>query len=209
MADLIDALSGRRARRAFDPRTVPAETQELLWRAVSVAPSHGNVQSARLLVAQSKGARGKLVAALSEGNRNWAPAAPLLVALGSIPNHEHADSYGEERALWSFHAGIAAGNLMAQATALGLIAHPMAGFDEAAVRGALGAPDELRILAVFAIGYPGPVESLPEDLQRRERREQRRQPLDRLVAIDRWTATNAEAARDASRSRRDGGKLER
>lgn len=209
MAELIEALSGRRARRAFDPREVPAETQELLWRAVSVAPSHGNVQSARLLVAQSEGTREKLVAALSEGNRNWAPAAPLLVALGSMPDHEHADSYGEERALWSFHAGIAAGNLMAQATALGLIAHPMAGFDEAAVRNVFAAPGELRVLVVFAIGYPGPAESLPEDLQRREQREQRRQPLDRLVAVDTWGTGNSMPARDPSRRSGRSGKLER
>ena len=209
MAELIDALAGRRARRAFDPRAVPAETQELLWRAVSVAPSHGNVQSARLLVAESEAVRATLLAALSEGNRNWAPAAPLLVALGSMPDHEHADSYGEERALWSFHAGIAAGNLMAQATALGLIAHPMAGFDEAGVRDAFGAPEELRVLVVFAIGFPGPAESLPEDLQKREQREQRRQPLDQLVATDRWEERNGRTARDPSRSRRDGGKLGR
>ena len=209
MAELIEALAGRRARRAFDPRAVPAETQELLWRAVSVAPSHGNVQSARLLVAESEAVRASLLAALSEGNRNWAPAAPLLVALGSMPDHEHADSYGEERALWSFHAGIAAGNLMTQATALGLIAHPMAGFDEAGIRKAFGAPGELRILVVLAIGFPGLVESLPEDLQKREQREQRRQPLDRLVATDRWGERNSQPARDPSRSRRDGGKLER
>ena len=209
MAELIEALAGRRARRAFDPRAVPAETQELLWRAVSVAPSHGNVQSTRLLVAESEAVRTSLLAALSEGNRNWAPAAPLLVALGSMPDHEHADSYGEERALWSFHAGIAAGNLMTQATALGLIAHPMAGFDEAGVRDAFGAPEELRILVVFAIGFPGPAESLPEDLQKREQREQRRQPLDRLVATDRWGERNSRPARDPSRSRRDGGKLGR
>ena len=209
MAELIEAIAGRRARRAFDPRPVPAETQELLWRAVSVAPSHGNVQSARLLVAQSDDSRARLTAALSEGNRNWAPAAPLLVALASMPAHEHADSYGEERALWSFHAGIAAGNLMAQATALGLVAHPMAGFDEEAVRSAFGAPDELRVLVVFAIGFPGAVESLPEDLQRREVREQRRQPLDRLVAVDAWTEANAEPARDRSRGTRRSGKLGR
>lgn len=209
MAKLIEAIAGRRARRAFAPRGVPAEIQGLLWQAVSVAPSHGNVQSARLLVARSGEARTSLLAALSEGNRNWAPAAPLLVALGSLPAHEHADAYGEERALWSFHAGIAAGNLMAQATALGLVAHPMAGFDEAAVRDAFGAPDELRVLVVFAIGYPGAVESLPEDLQRREQREQRRQPLDRLVATDRWTEGNSQPARDPSRGGRDSGKLGR
>lgn len=209
MAELIEALSGRRARRAFDAREVPAEAQELLWRAVSVAPSHGNVQSVRLLVAHSTETRTRLTEALSDGNRNWAPAAPLLVALASMPAHEHAESYGEERALWSFHAGIAAGNLMVQATALGLVAHPMAGFNEEAVRRAFGAPGELRVLVVFAIGFPGAVESLPEDLQRREVREQRRLPLERLVATDSWGERNAQPARDPSRSRREGGKLER
>ena len=85
----------------------------------------------------------------------------------------------------------------------------MAGFDEAAVRTAFGAPEELRVLVVFAIGCPGEPASLPEDLQRREQREQRRQPLDRLVAADQWAEQNNQPARDPSRSRRDGGKLGR
>ncbi len=209
MAELIEALAGRRARRAFDPHEVPADLQRLLWRAVSVAPSHGNAQTVRLLVARSAATRAKLAEALSEGNRDWAPAAPLLVGLASLPAHEQARSYGEERALWSFHAGIAAGNLMAQATALGLIAHPLAGFDEQAVRDAFAAPATLRVMVVFAIGYPGAAETLPEDLRRRETREQRRQPLDRLVAVDRWDARNSEPAREPSRRGKRDGKLER
>ncbi len=207
MAELLPALSARRARRAFDPGAVPADIQDLLWRAVSVAPSHGNAQSVRLLVARSAATEAMLAAALSEGNRSWAPAAPLLVALGALPAHERGDAYGPERALWSFHAGIGAANLMTQATALGLVAHPMAGFDEAAVRAAFSAPDDLRVLVVFAIGYPGDVETLPKDLQQRERREQGRQPLDRLVAIDRWGTEHERAAREPSPSTREDGKL--
>ncbi|MBH77057.1 MAG: nitroreductase [Dehalococcoidia bacterium] len=208
MEKLIEAISGRRAQRAFARREVPEEEQQLLWRAVSVAPSHGNVQSVRLLVARSSAALKSIAAALSDGNRHWAAKAPLLVALGALPEHEHTDSYGEERALWSFHSGIAAGNLMAQATSLGLIAHPMAGFEEATLRNAFGAPEEFRILVVFAIGYPGPIESLPEDLQRREESKQKRQPLNRLVAIDRWQKQNEFPARNTSQSQQDSGKLE-
>ena len=195
MAGLLDALEARRARRAFDARPVPDDARESLWRAVSVAPSHGNAQSVRLLEARAANVRAALEAALSDGNRGWASAAPLLAALGALPAHERADAYGGERAIWSFHAGIAAANLMAQATALGLIAHPMAGFDEDAVRSAFAAPVGLRVLAVFAIGFPGAPETLPEDLQRRERRERRRLPLDRLVAVDRWEARHGEPAR--------------
>ncbi len=209
MAKLLEALGARRARRSFDPREVPPGEQESLWQAVSVAPSHGNVQSVRLLVACSGAMRAELAAALSEGNRGWASAAPLLVALGALPGHERVEAYGEDRALWSFHAGIAAANLMTQATALGLVAHPMAGFDEPAVRAAFAAPGALRVLAVFAIGFPGAPESLPGDLQRRERRDQRRQPLKRLLAIDRWEPRNGQPARDPSPPGQESGMLNR
>ncbi|MGK2965503.1 MAG: nitroreductase family protein, partial [Tepidiformaceae bacterium] len=80
--------------------------------------------------------------------------------------------------------------------ALGLVAHPMAGFDESSVRATFTAPGDVRILAVVAIGYPGPVEQLPEDLQRAETRPQDRIPLESLVVHDRWQAHHAVSARD-------------
>lgn len=198
MGDVLGALAGRRARRAFDGRVVPVEVRETLWRAVSVAPSHGNSQATRLLVAATPGTHDRLVAALSEGNRGWAAPAPLLVAIASVPSHDpdlkNRDSSARE--MWRFHAGIATGNLLAQATALGLIVHPMGGFDEGAVREAFGAPDDVRVIAVVAIGYPGAAEQLPEDLQQRESAPQVRLPLSILVAEDRWTDANGTSFRE-------------
>ncbi len=198
---VLSALSNRRARRAFSSASVPPEVEETLWQAVSVAPSHGNSQPTRVLLARSLASRAALVAALSEGNRGWASAAPLLAAVASNASHDNPqkNSDGSERELWGFHAGIAAGNLLAQATSLGLVAHPMAGFDEPAVRSAFAAPPELRILTVVAIGYPGAPESLPADLQARESAPQDRIPLPNLVAIDEWTAENAVSARELRR----------
>ncbi|GAB4328661.1 MAG: hypothetical protein Kow0010_12650 [Dehalococcoidia bacterium] len=194
-AGLLPALTERRARRAFDPRPVPDDVQERLWSAVSVAPSHGNVQSTRLLVAHSPDVRNAVIAALSEGNKQWAPAAPLLAAVAALPSHERARGYGDDRALWALHAGIALGNLMAQATHDGLVAHPMANFDEPALRVAFGAPPEVRILAIIAIGYPGDPSTLPQDLQAREVAPQKRQPLSSLVVVDRWQPHHAHEAR--------------
>jgi len=201
MPDIIPALSQRRARRAYDPRPLLPDEEHALWYAVSVAPSHGNTQPTRILVARSPEKREALVAALSDGNRHWAQAAPLLAALTAQPAHDTVQKNrdGSEREMWTFHAGIAAGNLMTQATAMGIIAHPLAGFDEQSVRDVFGAPEELRVLAVFAIGRPGPVESLPEDLQRKEVAPQVRLPLERIVAEDRWHNGLAEPARDLSR----------
>jgi hypothetical protein len=72
------------------------------------------------------------------------------------------------------------------------------------VRAAFGAPEELRVLAVVAIGYPGPVEALPADLQKREQAPQRRLPVETVVADDRWTDENAVSW--AEYRDRDGGK---
>jgi nitroreductase len=198
MPALLPALSQRRALRAFDPRPVPAEVQELLWQAVSIAPSHGNTQPTRIVVAEGAEARAKLAAALSEGNRGWAPAAPLLFALVANPEHSPSqpNSDGSFREFWAFNVGIATGSLLAQATELGLTAHPMAGFDEPAARAALGVPENVRIAAVVAVGYPGAPESLPADLQVKETAPQERIPLANLLAKDRWSDAQSPNARD-------------
>lgn len=201
MAELLAALGQRRARRAFATTPLAADTEALLWRAVAVAPSHGNTQPTRVLIARSGATRVSLIEALSPGNRQWAGVAPLLFALAAIPEHDapQTNSDGTVRELWAFHAGIAAANLMAEATELGLIAHPMAGFDEVAARAAFGVPLEVRILAVFAVGYPGPLESLPEDLQSRETAAQDRLPTEHFVAEDSWTPALDLSAREFRR----------
>jgi len=201
MVEVLDALTQRRARRAFDVRPVEPEVQAALWRAVQISPSHGNAQPVRVVVAESAEARERLLGALGQGNTSWAPAAPLLFALAAIPSHDSTfeSEDGQVRELWAFHAGIAAGNLMAQATSMGLIAHPMASFDEGAARKAFEAPDDVRVLAIFAVGYPGEVSSLPEDLQRRETSTQDRLGIERLVGIDRWNDEMSVSARDVRR----------
>ncbi len=203
MPELLSALSQRRARRSFSDTPVPSDVQEVLWRAVQVAPSHGNLQPTRLLVADAPDVRDRMAEALSEGNRSWATAAPLFVAIAANPDHAPPakNRDGSERELWQFAAGIATGNLLAQATELGLIAHPMAGFDEATVREIFGAPPSVRVLAVLAVGYPGDVSELPEDLRAKETAPQRRLPLDHLVALDRWRPENGISARELEGAR--------
>jgi nitroreductase len=195
---MLTALTERRARRAFAPTPVPGDTLERLWKAVSLAPSHGNTQPVRILLAKDADVRHRLFLALSEGNRQWAGAAPVLAALVAIPSHAPPprDRDGAEREVWAFNAGIAMGNMMAQATHEGLVAHPMTGFDEPSVRAVFGAPPDVRVLAVIAIGYAGDPRTLPEDLQARETGQQQRLPLDHLVAQDRWEERHGISARD-------------
>lgn len=199
MPELIEPLAGRRARRSFASTPLAPEVREALWRAINVAPSHGNTQPTRVLVAESPDVRSKLVAALSEGNKSWAPAAPLLFAL--VANFEGADAPAE-RELIAFNCGIAVGSLLAQATAMGVTCHPMAAFDEATARLALGVPENVRVLAIVAAGYPGPVDALPPDLQEKEMAPQYRIPLANLVGFDRWSDSQALSARELRKRER-------
>ena len=203
MAELLPALTDRRARRALLPDAVPDEVQQRLWRAFSIAPSQGNAQPGRILIASTGATRERATAALIESNRRWTAPAPLLLAIAANPSHDptQKNSDGTMREYWAFDTGLAVGNLMAQATAEGLVAHAMAGFDEPAMRAAFGAPDEVRIVTVVAVAYHGDPNSLPEDVRGRETAPQERLPLETLVAHDGWTAANAPSAREL-RSRR-------
>jgi nitroreductase len=196
MGELLTALTERRAKRSFAARPVSEAEQELLWRSVSVAPSHGNSQPVRLAVARSGEAREAVIKALSEGNRVWAPAAPLLLAVVAVPDQEPGQIDERARELLGLNSGIALGNLLTQATHMGLIAHPLAGYSDAGVREAFGLPDEVRVMALLAIGYPGDAQELPEDLKKRETAEQQRLPLEHVVVYDRWTPTQSVRARD-------------
>ena len=198
MADLLDALTNRRARRALLLEPVPEEVQERLWRAFSLAPSQGNAQPGRVLVASTGPLRERATAALKESNRWWTAPAPLLLAIAANPSHDptQKNSDGTTREYWAFDTGLAVANLMAQATAEGLVAHAMAGFDEPAMRAAFGAPEEVRIVTVVAVGFPGDVSLLPEDARARETAAQERLPLETLVAQDGWTQANGLSARE-------------
>jgi nitroreductase len=83
--------------------------------------------------------------------------------------------------------------MMLQATACGLAAHAMAGFDQAKAREAAGIPPEFQIGAVVAIGYPDSPDKLTnEQLRQRELAPRERKPLSQLAFKGHWGQPLAE-----------------
>ncbi len=60
-------------------------------------------------------------------------------------------------------------NVCLQATALGLSAHQMGGFDAAKAQAAFAVPEQFTMMAMMTVGYAAPADILPDDL--REARE--------------------------------------
>src|SRR6478752_1428486 len=135
-----DLLARRWSPRAFDERPVETDTLLTLFEAARWAPSSNNEQPWRFIVANKRHQEtdwNRLFECLVEGNRKWAVRAPVLILSVASLNFEDDGKPNRH----AFHdTGLAAENLVLQATASGLVAHQMAGFDVEKARGELKIP---------------------------------------------------------------------
>lgn len=99
---------------------------------------------------------------LAEGNQTWCKNAAVLVVICSKDTFDYKDRPSRTH---SFVTGAAFENLALQGTIVGLVIHPMQGFDYDKAREVLGVPDDHTVEAMVAIGRPGKKEGLPENLQ--------------------------------------------
>lgn len=182
-----EPLTRRLSTRAFDPRPLDDARLASLFEAARWAPSSGNEQPWRFVVARRGGvAFDRLLATLTGRNPRWAHAAGALVVTaarrdrGGDPAKPNAHAWHDTGIAWAM--------LAIQATALGLAVHPMGGFDAAAVREATALPPEFDVVTVTAVGWPGDPDALEETLRERERAPRTRRPLDQTVSEERFGA---------------------
>jgi nitroreductase len=178
MNDIVAEISGRRALRAIDERPIAEELLRRILEAATLAPSCSNNQPWRYLVMQSPEALAKGREALTKGNY-WAKKAPVLICIFTRKEDDCVSSEGRDYAL--FDCGLAAANLMIQATAEGLIAHPMAGFDAAAMKKGFDLADDAIPILFIALGYPGDESGLSEKHKASEHAPRTRKPLEETV----------------------------
>jgi nitroreductase len=120
---------------------------------------------------------------LNPGNQVWAMNAPiLLLALAGDTFRERGTANRWAR----YDTGAASENLCLQATAMGLMAHQMGGFDADEVRDSFSIPTGYEPMAMIAVGHPGQVDGLDGALRERELAERKRRPLSEIFFEDSW-----------------------
>jgi nitroreductase len=181
-----DLLVRRWSPRSFDERPVDRQALWTLFEAARWAPSSNNEQPWRFIVASKTDQQAewnRLFGCLVEGNRRWAVHAPVLML--SIASMNFEDDGTPNR--HAFHdSGLAAENLVLQATASGLVAHQMAGFDVEKARGDLKIPSGYEPVAMIAVGYPGDPAALPDRLRERELQPRSRRPIREWTFFGQW-----------------------
>jgi len=182
----IHEVIGRRwSPRAFAPRSVEPEKLVSVFEAARWAASASNEQPWAFVVATSDDPKNyeAMLGVLVDFNRGWANQAPVLILTLA---HSQFEKDGRPNRHAFYDLGQAAANLSLQATALGLVTHPMAGFDAEAARHRFAVPAGWEPVSVIALGYPGDPDSLNETLRQRELAQRKRKPLPSLVFSGTW-----------------------
>lgn len=177
---VLELVAERWSPYVFADRSVSEEELRSLFEAVRWAPSSYNEQPWRYVVARREQPEAfeRLLTCLVEGNQTWARYAPVL-ALGIVARSFERNGRPNKAA--EHDLGLAAGNLVTEATARGLHVHQMIGILPDRARELYGIPDHSKALTGLAIGYLGDIARLPEKLREREQAERRRKPLREFV----------------------------
>lgn len=178
IAPIHELLANRWSPRAFDPdRPVSQAMLLALLEAARWSASCFNDQPWRLIVCDkttNPDSWQQALAVINEKNQRWAKNAPLLMLAVAMHNFNHN---GQPNRWAQYDTGAAMANLTVQATALGLAAHQMGGFDADKARLSFQLPDECTPMAMLAVGYQAPAASLEEDFQAAEIAERQRAKL--------------------------------
>ena len=185
---LAEPMRSRWSSRLLDDRHELADGDlELLLQAARWAPSWGNLQPWAFVVAGRGGpAHAALLSRLRRGNTTWVPRASvvLVTAAQVAPRHEEDGFKGEHWACYDL--GQAAAHLTLQATAMGLQAHPFAGFDKDGLAEDLRVPPEFRVMTAIAIGRHGDPGDVSDRDREKEQRPRVRKDLSEFVYVDGW-----------------------
>lgn len=187
---LHDLVRQRWSPVAFEDRPVEPDRVCSLFEAARWAASTFNEQPWRFLVAirDDPAEFHRMLECLTEGNRVWAQYAPLL---GLTVARSTFGRNGKLNRNALHDLGLAMGNLMLQATALGLAVHNMGGVHHELIRAKYDIPDAFEPVNGFAVGYPGDPDQLTGTLRDRELEQRTRRPIMETVFSGAWGDTSS------------------
>lgn len=182
--EVRQAIYERRGYRSLQPVKITEELVRDFAESARLAPSCFNNQPWRLVFAYDPEVLQGLHAALSKANK-WATAGSMIIVVCS---RENLDCLLKGREYYLFDTGMATAFIILRATELGLVAHPIAGYDEAKAKEVLGIPEEVTVITLIIVGKHSEIMgSLLSDRQKEiEKERPERLPLEKFAYINRF-----------------------
>ena len=180
-----ELLAERWSPYGFEDRPVAQADLRSLFEAARWAASSYNEQPWNFFVATKENPEefARLLSCLVEANQEWAKAAPVLV-LGVVSLKFSRNNKDNRAAVHDL--GLAAGNLVVEATARGLCVHQMIGILPDKAREVYQIPEHNEAWTAMAIGYKADPAKLPDALKERDLTPRQRKPLSQFVFTGKW-----------------------
>jgi len=169
--DIYDLIYLRKSVRAYQDRDVPEDILLKILDAARHAPSASNRQEWRFVVVRDEKKRSQLAHAAFE-QRFVSQAPVVLVCCAQTDNHVLPC----DQLCYPIDVAIAVDHITLCAVAEGLGTCWIGAFSEQKVRGILGMPDDIRVVALLPLGYPKDPSPAAK----------RRMSLEKIVKYDRW-----------------------
>ena len=182
---ILKLLAERWSPYGFEDRPVTEADLRSLFEAARWAASSYNEQPWNYLVATRENPPefGRLLSCLVEANQAWAKTAPVLVL--AVVSLQFAKNKQDNRA--AVHdLGLAAANLVVEATARSLSVHQMIGILPDKAREIYKIPEHFEAWTAMAIGYKADPAKLPDALKERDLAPRQRKPLNKFVFAGQW-----------------------
>ncbi|MCK4848593.1 MAG: nitroreductase family protein [Candidatus Heimdallarchaeota archaeon] len=168
---LRTAIKVRRAYRALKPVEISQNQIEEIIEFVKLAPSCFNNQPWRFIFVQNEKLK-EIYPALNNGN-SWAKNGSMIVAVFSKSIYDC--QIKEREPYFMFDTGMATAYLILLLTELGLVAHPIAGFDPTPVKETLRIPADMTLITLLVVGKR--TSYFPEEMNEKQRNSEEQRPL--------------------------------
>jgi len=169
--DVFEAVKKRHSTRAYEPTLISDDSLRKILEAARLAPSAGNLQPWFFVVVKDHEKRETL--AKSGRYARFLRESPVVIV-----------GCGDEKASPKWHVvdvALAMQNMVLTATAEGLGTCWIGSFNEGRVKRLLKIPDNFRVVALLALGYPREKVDISGRLLHLVRR---RKDLDKIFSLD-------------------------
>jgi len=186
--DLRKAINERRAYRSLKPVEINEDLARDLAQCAQLSASCFNNQPWRFVFVYDKNVLENLHGALSKGNE-WARSASMIIA---VVSRKDLDCIIKEREYYLFDTGMASAFIILRATELGLVAHPIAGYNEEKVKEVLKVPEDMTVITLIIVGKRSDKISpiLSEKQRGWEKERPERMTLEEFAFMNRYGSAN-------------------
>jgi len=158
-ASIEPMFTERWSSRSFTDESLSEDEIASLFEAARWAPSSGNAQPWLFVYATNGPKREQFNALLSDGNKAYAPSAPLMILVFA----RSVNDDGNKIRTAHFDTGAAWMSLALQANRMGLNTRGMGGIDLDAAYDVAGVPrDKFETICAIVVGHRGSDDDIPE-----------------------------------------------